>query len=92
MSLRVLKLLRIFIDKLVFRFHSAMVLFRLLIDRTLFSVLSDWVFFIVAVIDLFLGLSMLFFCHVVVFLSNRIFLSKTDFLFYIHHILKINLV
>ena len=92
MSLRVLKLLRIFIDKLVFRFHSDMVLFRFLIDRTLFSVLCDWVFFIVAVIDLFLGLSMLFFCHVVDFLSNRIFLSKTDFLFYINHILNIKLV
>ena len=81
MSLRVLKLLRIFIDNLVFRFHSAMVLFRLLIDRTLFSVLCDWVFFIVAVIDLFLGLSMLFYCHVVVFYQIVFFYQKQIFCF-----------
>ena len=81
MSLRVLKLLRIFIDNLVFRFHSAMVLFRLLIDRTLFSVLSDWVFFIVAVIDLFLGLSMLFYCRVVVFYQIVFFYQKQIFCF-----------
>ena len=43
--LRVLKLLRIFNDSVVFRFHSDNVLFRFLIDRILFRVLSGEVYF-----------------------------------------------
>ena len=43
-SLKVLKLLRIFIDSIVFSFHSDRTLFRFFIDRILFRVLSDRVF------------------------------------------------
>ena len=43
-SLKVLKLLRIFIDSVVFRFHNDRTLFRFFIDRILFRVLSDSVF------------------------------------------------
>ena len=42
--LKVLKLLKIFTDSVVFRFHSDRALFRFFIDRILFRVLSDWVF------------------------------------------------
>ena len=42
--LKVLKFLRIFIDSIVFRFHSDRTLFRFFIDRILFRVLSDRVF------------------------------------------------
>ena len=45
MSLQVLRLLRIFIDRVVFRFRSDRALFRFLIDKILFRVLSDRVFF-----------------------------------------------
>ena len=43
-SLKVLKLLRIFIDSVVFRFHSDRTFYRFFIDRTLFRVLSNRVF------------------------------------------------
>ena len=43
-SLKVLKFLRIFIDRVVFRFHSDRTLFRFFIDRILVRVLSDRVF------------------------------------------------
>ena len=68
-SLRVLKLQRIFIDRVVFRFHSDRALFRFLIDMILFRVLSDRVFIDYSVlgsssgsvvIDSSLGLSVLF--------------------------------
>ena len=74
--LRVLKLLWIFIDSVVYRFHGDSVLFRFFIDRIIFRVLSDRVFFESsaiesssgsAAIDSSLGSSMLFF----IFLSNR---------------------
>ena len=50
-SLRVLKLLWIFIDRVVYRFHSDSVLFRFFIDRILFRVLSDRVLFESSVIE-----------------------------------------
>ena len=43
-SLKVLKLLRIFIDSVVFRFHSDRTFYRFFIDGILFRVLSDRVF------------------------------------------------
>ena len=62
--------LRVFIDRVVFRFHSDRALFRFLIDRTLFRVVSNMVFIEYsvkgssagsAVIDSSLGSSVLFF-------------------------------
>ena len=75
-SLRVLKLLWIFIDRVVFRCHSDSVLFRFFIDMILFRVLSDRVLFESSVIESSsgsavmnssLGSSVLFFRHVAIF-------------------------
>ena len=93
-SLRVLKLLRIFIDSVVFRFY--VVFFRFPIDTILFRVLSDRVFFEsseigssslgYAVIDSSLHQcsfsSMSLFFYQIVLLM---FLSNIDVLFSIHY-------
>ena len=76
-SLKVLKLLRIFIDSIVFRFHSDRTLFRFFIDRILFRVLSDRVFFESSVIGcssgstVLLGHQCFFSAMSLFFLSNR---------------------
>ena len=79
-SLRVLKLLWILSDRVVYKCHSDSVLFRFFIDQILFGVLSDKVLFAFSVngsasgstvIDSPLGSSMLFFRHVAIFLSKR---------------------
>ena len=91
-SSRVLKLLWIFIDRVLYRCHSNNVLFRSFIDRILFRVVNDRVLFessmiesssASAVIGSSLGSSMLFFRHVAIFLSNRatIFYQKQMFCF-----------
>ena len=90
-SLKVLKLLRIFIDSIVFRFNSDRTLFRFPIDRILFRVLSDRVFSESSVIGcssgstVLLGYQCSFSAMWLFFLSNRaaIFLSKPDASFYI---------
>ena len=90
-SLKVLKLLRIFIDSVVFRFHSDRTFFRFFVDRILFRVLNDRVFSESSIIGsssrstVFLGHQCSFSAMWLFFLSNRaaIFLSKTDVLFYI---------
>ena len=96
--MRVLKLLWIFIDRVVCKCHSDNALFRFFIDRILFRVLSDRVLLEssviessseFAVIDPSLGPSMLFFSHVAIFYQIVLpFLSRKDFLFYIHYIFK----
>ena len=70
----------LYIDRVVFRFHSNRVFFRFFIDRIVFRVLSGRVFFkssvidfssVFAVIDSYLGSSVLFFRHVAIFSSNH---------------------
>ena len=70
----------LYIDRVVFRFHSNRVFFRFFIDRIIFRVLSGRVFFkssvidfslVFAVIDSYLGSSVLFFRHVAIFSSNH---------------------
>ena len=84
----------LYMDRVVFSFHSNRVFFRFIIDRILFRVLSGRVFFkssvigfssVFAVIDFHLGSSVLFFRYVAIFASNHgtTFLSKTYVLFYI---------
>ena len=76
-SLKVLKFLRIFIDSVVFRFHSDRTLFRFFIDRILFRVLSDRVFSDSSVMGSSSGSAVLlvyqcsFFAMSLFFLSNR---------------------
>ena len=90
-TLKVLKLLRIFIDSVVFSFHSDSTFYRFFIDRILFRVLSNRVFSESSVIGsssgstVLLGHQCSFSAMSLFFLSNRaaIFLSKTDVLFYI---------
>ena len=96
-SLRVLKLLRLYIDRVVFSFHSDRVLFRFLTDSIPFRVFSDRVFFESSVIGSSSGSavasslesSVLFFRHAAIFLSNR---ATTFFIknrcFVLHYILK----
>ena len=95
MSLRVLKLLRVFIDKVLSRCHNDRVLFRFLSDRVLLRVLSSKVLFNSSMIgsssnssvmDSFLGLSVLFFRHAaIIFIKTCYYflLLKADVLFYI---------
>ena len=70
--MRVLKLLRIVIDGVVFMFHSDRILCRFLIDRILLRIHSDRVFFKSSGFssgsaDSSLGSSMLLFHHVAIF-------------------------
>ena len=97
-SWRVVNLLRVFIDRVVFRFHSDSVLLRFLIDSVLFGVLSDRGSLRVFSDRLFFRvLSNRFFSWVIgtlfsvipaIFLSKRAtsFLSKTYFV--LHYIVK----
>ena len=88
--LRILKLLRVFIERDIFRFESDRVVFRFSIERILLigsSVIAPlWCLSSESVvIDFSLGSSVLFFRHATISLSNRattFFLSKTDSLFY----------
>ena len=93
-SLRVLNLLRVLSDSVLFRFLSDWALFKFLSDRVLFMVLSDRALFqssVVcssegsSVIDSSLGLLVLLFRCVGTFLSKSAttFFIKTDVLFYI---------
>ena len=93
--MRVLKLLWIFIDRVVCKCHSDNALFRFFIDRILFRVLSDRVLFEYSVIQSFSGFAVIiffswmhFFSHVAIFYQIVLpfFLSKADVLFYIHYI------
>ena len=91
-SLSVLKLLRVFIDGFVFRFHSDRALFRFLIDRILFRVLRVRVFFKSSakgsssrsiVTDYFLGSSALFFRHAAIcFFKSCYYLFSRKKMFY----------
>ena len=74
------KHLRVFINRVAFRFHSDRVLFRFLIDRIFFRTFCDRATFessvlgsssVSAVLDSSVGSSALFFYHAAIFLSNR---------------------
>ena len=96
-SLRFLKFLRVFIDRVVLTFHSDRILFRFLFDSIFFRALSDRGFFESLVIgsssgsavtDSSLGSSVHFFCHDANFLSNRattLFYQKQMFCFTFHY-------
>ena len=96
-SLKVLKLLRIFIDSVVFRFHSDRTFYRFFIDGILFRVLSDRVFSDSSVMRSSSGFAVLsghqcsfsamslffFFFFFFYQIVLLLFLSKIDVLFYI---------
>ena len=88
-SLRFLKFLRVFIDRVVLTFHSDRILFRFLFDSIFFRALSDRGFFESLVIgSSSLGSSVHFFRHDANFLSNRattLFYQKQMFCFTFHH-------
>ena len=96
-SLRFLKFLRVFIDRVVLTFHCDRILFRFLFDSIFFRALSDRGFFESLVIgsssgsavtDSSLGSSVHFFRHDANFLSNRattLFYQKQMFCFTFHH-------
>ena len=93
--MRILKLLCIFIDRVLYRFDSDSVCFRFFIDRNLFRVLRTWSSESSvgesssgSAVTLFLGHQCFFppcryFCFLFI-KSCYYFLSKTDVLFYIH--------
>ena len=79
-SLSIEKHLRVFINRVAFRFHSDRVLFRFLIDRIFFRTFCDRAIFessvlgsssVSALLDSSVGSSALFFHHAAIFLSNR---------------------
>ena len=91
-SMSVLKLLRVFIDGVAFRFYTDRVFSRFLIDRILLRVLIFRVLFKCLVksfssgsakINYSLGSSVVFFRHAAIFLSNRTtaFFQKLVFYF-----------
>ena len=98
-SLKVLKLLRIFIDSIVFRFHRNRIFFWFFIDMIFFRVLSDRVFSESSVIGsssgstALLGYQCCFSAMSLFFLSNR---AATFFIknrcFVLHYILKTKFV
>ena len=95
--MRVLKLLWIFIDRVVCKCHSDNALFRFFIDRILFRVLSDRVLLESSLIESSSEFADRFFSWIInaLFQPCRYFLSisatifiKKDVLFYIHYISK----
>ena len=78
---KVLKLLRVLIDRVLFGFHSDRILFRFLSDKAILKVLINMVLFESSVIDsssgglssrfFSLGSSVLFFRYAATFLSKR---------------------
>ena len=100
-SLRVLKLLWIFIDRVVYRCYSDNVLFRFFIDRIFFRVLNDRVLYESSVAESSSGSAVIdssiildhqsSFSAMPLFfyqIALLFFIKKTDALFHIHYILK----